>query len=72
MSVVDAVRRANAKAAPEESVSLRIAVLVAILAATMATLAQGLAGPSFAWHPRLASQGALPTRIGRGIERVSV
>ena len=44
MSVVDAIRRANARTAPEESVALRVAVLVAILSATLATLAQGVGG----------------------------
>jgi transglutaminase-like putative cysteine protease len=44
VSLVDAVRRANAKHDPEESVALRVAVLVAVLAASLATLSQGVGG----------------------------
>ncbi len=44
MRVVAAVKRANAKGAPETSVALRVAVLVAVEAATLATLAQGVGG----------------------------
>ncbi len=40
------VKKANAKHAPEESVALRAAVLVAVLAATLATTAQGVGGLS--------------------------
>lgn len=46
MSLVDAVKRANAKHDPEESIALRAAVLVAVLAATLATTAQGVGGPA--------------------------
>lgn len=45
MSVVGVVKRANAKGRPEESVALRLAVLVAVVTATSATLAQGVGGP---------------------------
>ncbi|HET9443400.1 MAG TPA: transglutaminase domain-containing protein, partial [Acidimicrobiales bacterium] len=45
MSVLGAVRRANAKQVPEDSVALRGAVLVAVLAAVAALLAQGVGGP---------------------------
>jgi transglutaminase-like putative cysteine protease len=44
MSVLAAVKRANAKHDPEESVALRAAVLVAVLAATLATTSQGVGG----------------------------
>ncbi|HEX2850428.1 MAG TPA: DUF3488 and transglutaminase-like domain-containing protein [Acidimicrobiales bacterium] len=44
MTVLAAVKRANAKAPPESSVALRVAVLVAVEAATLATLAQGVGG----------------------------
>lgn len=40
------LKRANAKHPPEESVALRVCVLVAVQAATLATLAQGVGGPS--------------------------
>lgn len=43
---MDALRRANAKAPPEESIAFRAAVLVAVLAAAHAVLAQGIGGPS--------------------------
>jgi transglutaminase-like putative cysteine protease len=46
MSLLAAVKRANAKHAPEESVALRASVLVAVLASTLAVLAQGVgSGP---------------------------
>lgn len=51
MSLVGAVKRANAKGAPEESVALRVAVLVSVLAASSATLSQGVGG----WPLRIAS-----------------
>ena len=44
MSVLAAVKKANAKHAPEESVALRVAVLVAVLAASLAATAQGVGG----------------------------
>lgn len=45
MSALDAIKRANAKHAPEESIALRVAVLVAVLAASLATTSQGVGGP---------------------------
>ena len=51
MSLVGAVKRANAKGTPEESVALRIAVGVSVLAATSATLSQGVGG----WPLRIGS-----------------
>ena len=51
MSLVGVVKRANAKGLPEESVALRVAVLVSVLAASSATLSQGVGG----WPLRLAS-----------------
>ncbi len=44
--LVGAIKRANATRKPEESVPLRVAVLVAVLAATSATLANGVGGAS--------------------------
>jgi transglutaminase-like putative cysteine protease len=44
VSLVAAVKRANAKHDPEESIALRATVLVAVLAATLATTAQGVGG----------------------------
>lgn len=46
MSLTETLKRANAKHPPEESIALRACVLVAVLAATLATLAQGIGGPS--------------------------
>ena len=51
MSLVGAVKRANAKGIPEESVAVRVAVVVSVLAATSATLSQGVGG----WPLRVAS-----------------
>ena len=44
MSVVAAVKKANAKHEPESSVALRVAVLVSVLAAALAATAQGVGG----------------------------
>ncbi|MBW3651770.1 MAG: transglutaminase domain-containing protein, partial [Actinobacteria bacterium] len=44
MSLAAVVKRANAKHLPEDSVALRACVLVAVLAASLATLAQGIGG----------------------------
>lgn len=46
MSVLSAVKRANAKGRPEESVALRAAVLVSVLAASVAVLAQDVGDPA--------------------------
>lgn len=46
MSVLATVKKANAKHPPEESVALRVAVLVAVLAASFATTGQGVGGPA--------------------------
>ncbi|HEX7168785.1 MAG TPA: transglutaminaseTgpA domain-containing protein [Acidimicrobiales bacterium] len=46
MSLVGAVKRANAKGTPEESIALRVAVLVAVLAAAGAAVSQGVGGPT--------------------------
>ena len=46
MSALAMIKNANAKHDPEESVALRVAVLVSVLAATLATTSQGVGGPS--------------------------
>ena len=45
-SLAAAVKKANAKHEPEESIALRVAVLVSVLAATLATTAEGVGGPA--------------------------
>lgn len=44
MSIGDRLKRVNERDAPEESVPLRVAVLVAVVAAASATLSQGVGG----------------------------
>ena len=44
MSVLDRVKRVNARGEPEESVAFRVFVLVAVMAAALAVLAQGVGG----------------------------
>lgn len=44
--LLGAVKRANTTRRPEESVPLRVAVLIAVVAATSATLANGVGGPA--------------------------
>ena len=46
MSLGSMLKRANAKHPPEDSVALRVSVLVAVEAAALATLAQGIGGPA--------------------------
>jgi protein-glutamine gamma-glutamyltransferase len=46
VSIAAAVKKANAKHDPEESIALRVAVLLSVLAATLATTAQGVGGPA--------------------------
>lgn len=46
MNVLERLKQVNARAEPEESVALRVAVLVAVLASAMAVLSQGVGGPS--------------------------
>lgn len=45
MNVLGAVKRANRKGKPEESIALRVAVLVAVVTAATALLGQGVGGP---------------------------
>jgi transglutaminase-like putative cysteine protease len=44
VSALEMVKRANAKPPPEESIALRVSVLTAVLAATLAATAQGVGG----------------------------
>lgn len=46
MSALEMIKSANAKHDPEDSIALRAAVLVSVLAATLATTAQGVGGLS--------------------------
>ena len=46
MSALQMIKKANAKHDPEESIALRVAVLVSVLAATLATTSQGVGGLS--------------------------
>jgi transglutaminase-like putative cysteine protease len=45
VSVLERLKQVNAQAEPEESVALRVAVLVAVLASALAVVTQGVGGP---------------------------
>lgn len=46
MSLLERLKQVNTRTEPEESVALRVAVLVAVLASAMAVVSQGVGGPS--------------------------
>lgn len=45
MKLLERLRQVNAKAEPEESVALRVAIMVAVLASALAVVTQGVGGP---------------------------
>jgi transglutaminase-like putative cysteine protease len=46
MTLLERLKRVNAPGPPEESVALRVAIIVSVLAASLAVLAQGVGGPA--------------------------
>ena len=56
MSVLDHLKRVNARGTPEDSVPLRVAVLVSVMAASLAVLGEGLSGTGL----RLAVVAGIP------------
>ena len=80
MSLVAAIRRANAPRPPEESVRLRVACTAAVLVALLAASSQGelpwvaglaatalvVAGMSFSWATRAAPPGWIKVAVAAG------
>ena len=59
MSAFDRIREANTRRSTEDSVPLRVAVTVAVVAAATATLRQGVGGPALAVGMMIGIPGAM-------------
>ena len=59
MSAINRIREANTRRSTEESVALRVAVTIAVVAAATATLRQGVGGPALAVAMLVGIPGAM-------------